>query len=324
MYDLRSGSRIRLGPALLSVGICLAVGILGIFFQRELASALIYLETGRTPQSALQQPTQPEQTEPSPTQTVSAPSEPEGLTFTEEDLTYVSVQYQCGYRPDLAALMTQPLALALAGQEPTVLILHSHGTEAYAGADYDGDYRTLDDSQNMIAIGDEVARILESSGIRVIHDRTPYDHPDYNGAYAAARAAIAGYLAEYPGIALVLDLHRDASDSTQGQLVTSATVGGQSAAQLMMVVGTDESGNYHPYWQENLALALKLSALLEQTNPGICRPIDLRSQRFNMDLSADGLIVEVGAAGNTYEEARIAAHALAQAIIALAEGANLS
>ena len=88
----------------------------------------------------------------------------------------------------------------------------------------------------------------------------------------------------------------------------------------MMVVGTDDSGNYHPNWQENLSLALKLTAQLEQTNPGICRPIDLRAERFNMDLTAGSLLVEVGAAGNTHQEALIAANALAQSVLEIAKG----
>jgi stage II sporulation protein P len=67
----------------------------------------------------------------------------------------------------------------------------------------------------------------------------------------------------------------------------------------------------------NLSLAMKLSALLERTNPGITRPIELRQQRFNMDLTTGSLLVEVGAAGNTLEEAKIAATALALAILEL-------
>ena len=41
-----------------------------------------------------------------------------------------------------------------------------------------------------------------------------------------------------------------------------------------------------------------------------------------MDLTAGSLLVEVGAAGNTRQEALIAADALAQAILTLQNGAN--
>jgi stage II sporulation protein P len=104
------------------------------------------------------------------------------------------------------------------------------------------------------------------------------------------------------------------------QLTTSATVGGQPASQIMLVIGTDASGNHHPNWQQNLSLALKLTAQLEKENPGITRPIYLRSERFNMDLTPGGLLVEVGASGDTHNQAVIAANALANAILALSKG----
>jgi stage II sporulation protein P len=90
----------------------------------------------------------------------------------------------------------------------------------------------------------------------------------------------------------------------------------------MVVVGTDAAGNHHPGWQQNLSLGLKLTALLEQTDPGLTRPVNLRSQRFNMDLTAGSLLIEVGAAGNSHDEAVLAAGALARAILVLARGSR--
>lgn len=96
---------------------------------------------------------------------------------------------------------------------------------------------------------------------------------------------------------------------------TLAHVDGSDSAQLMIVVGT----NYDT-WEENLSLALKLHAQLETACPGITRPLQLRGQRFNEDLSPGGLLIEVGAAGNSHDEALTAAGELAKAIIALAKG----
>ena len=302
--------------------------LLSIFGHEKVLSVLIYLESGRTVRfydgmEEIVPPTAPEGSVPPDTQ---APEKEHGetVTLTEADMEYIRVQYSCGYRPDLEPLLTQSLDWDLSDGKPAVLILHSHGSEAYTGGDYtpSGDYRTLDTERNMVSIGDEVARILETGGITVIHDRTLYDYPDYNSAYPDARAAIQAYLTKYPSIRMVLDLHRDAAQTTSGQLVTSATAGGQKSAQIMMVVGTNAEGSYHPNWQENLSLALKLTALMEQTNPGINRPINLRSQRFNLDLSPGSLLIEVGAAGNTHTEAVIAANALAQAILELSQGVN--
>ena len=327
--------RLGAGAVILAISIrLLSAGffqpLLSIFGQEKVLSFLIYLETGRTvrfydePGATVPEPEPvPEETAPTVTEpTGEAPSQT--LTFTEADLSDISLQYSCDYRPELAALLTQSLDWNLTDGEPAVLILHSHASETYSDGNYtaSGDYRTLDTEYNMVSIGDEVARILEAGGITVIHDRSIHDYPDYTSAYSDARASIQAYLKQYPSIRMVLDLHRDAANTTQGQLVTSATAGGQKSAQIMMVVGTDAGGSNHPNWQENLSLALKLSVLLEQTNPGISRPINLRSQRFNLDLSLGSLLIEVGAAGNTHEEALIAANALAQAILELAHGAN--
>ena len=88
----------------------------------------------------------------------------------------------------------------------------------------------------------------------------------------------------------------------------------------MMVVGTNANGLHHPNWQKNMAFAIKLHALLEKENPGICRPISFRAERFNQDLSPGALIVEVGAAGDTLSQALTAVTALGEAITALSSG----
>ena len=229
-------------------------------------SALIYLQTGRAVKLPVQQ-TIPQKIPPQTEVLVPAPTQPTGLTFSPADLSYVSIDYDCSYRPDLENLLLSPLDWDLTAEEPTVLIIHSHATECYTmvpGESFflSGDYRTLDENHNMLSIGDTVARILEERGITVIHDRTLHDSPSYNSAYTSARAAIQEHLAKNPSIRMVLDLHRDASGSGQ-QLVTVGTVAGQRSAQLMLVVGTDENGSPHPNWQKNLSLALKLTSVLD-------------------------------------------------------------
>ena len=322
---------LRLGALLIALAAAFRLVSAGFFtpvvafFQKpQVVSLLMYLETGHVVRFAKPEAKpQISATEPQPTEAEPpVQAQPVQPVFTAEDLALLQVQYQCDYRPDLEKLLTQPLSMKLSGDAPTVLIVHTHATETYTHDEiaYSGSYRTLQASYNMLSIGDEIARVLQEGGIGVIHDKTLHDHPDYNNSYNAARATIEAYLEKYPSIQMVLDIHRDASDSPDGQLVTSAIAGGQRSAQLMMVVGTDAGGNYHPNWQRNLSLALKLTALLEQTNPGISRPIDLRWERFNMDLTPGSLLVEVGAAGNTHGEALIAANALAQSILALKEG----
>lgn len=244
--------------------------------------------------------------------------------FSSEDAAMVTLSNSTARKPDLETLMALPLDWDLTGEEPAVLILHTHATESYtkAGENYTESalYRTLDERYNMLSIGDAVEEILEEHGIAVIHDRQLHDYPSYNGSYVHARTALEEYLESYPSIQLVLDLHRDASESADGQLRTEAVVNGQTSAQLMLVVGTDVSRPSHTGWEDNLSLALKLEVQLERLFPGITRPINLRTQRFNQDLCPGALLVEVGAAGNSHAEALRAARALAEAVVSMADG----
>ncbi len=294
-------------------------------------SLLVYLQTGRAVRFPQPQPPTteaPATVPPTTAPPVTAPPLPEKPVFTSEDVGRVPVTYGCSYRPDISALLCSPLDWDLTGDAPTVLIVHTHATEAYTqtpGAAYveDSAYRTLDDRYNMVSVGDEVARVLEAGGIHVLHDRTHHDYPSYNGAYGNARVSIEEYLRQYPSIRMVLDIHRDASDGAGGsQLTTSGTVSGQPASQIMILVGTDSAGGYHPRWQENLSVGLKLSALLERENPGLTRAVNVYPHRLNMDKTTGSLLIEIGAAGDTHEQAILAANALARSILALAKGAG--
>ena len=233
----------------------------------------------------------------------------------------VALYYAVKKQPHIESLLAKPLEWELSGDMPTVLILHTHTTESYTrkGEDYreTSSWRTLDTQYNMVAIGDLVGEILEENGIGVIHHRELNDYPSYNGSYTRARKILREYLKENPQILLVLDLHRDAAGEGKNQMRTLAEVGGQPSAQLMLVVGTN-----HKDYEENLSLALKLHVQLENQAPGIMRPLQLRAQRFNQDLSPGALLIEVGAAGNSHTEARLAAEELAKAIVALARGTD--
>ena len=282
----------------------------------------------RLPQGGISKPTQATDL---PQQTIPAgPAEWQEVTFKASDAGDVSVRYGdgCHYRPNVKALLLQELAWNLSGEEPTVLILHTHASESYTklpGQDYvqTTEYRTLNTDYNMVSLGDKLAQLLRQAGIGVVHDRSIHDYPSYNSSYANSRQAVQEYLQQYPSIQVVLDLHRDAVLNADGtQYAPVVPVEGEKVARLMLVVGTDASGMHHPQWQENLATAMKIQVLLERQVSGITRPIYLRAQRFNHDLSCGALIVEIGTAGNTLQEAMGAVPFLAQALIELMHGAT--
>ena len=218
---------------------------------------------------------------------------------------------------DLAAAASAPIKAQLPQQGPQILIIHTHATEAYTpdGSDVytpsDQNSRTLDENYNMIRVGNEMERVFTEMGLSVLHDKGVYDYPAYNGAYSRSGAAIQKYLAQYPSIQLVLDVHRDAlvgSDNTVYKAVTK--VDGVKTAQVMLVLG---SGSTHPNWMENLALAARIQRSMDTLYPTLARPMTLRSSVYNQNLTPGSLLVEVGTHGNTLQEALNGARCFARA-----------
>ena len=301
------------------------MGVSSVSLTPKIASFLIFMQTGRVIRpnniSFSPKPTEPpENTQPP------SPVEPELPVFFGEEAAAIGITSSFSYTADLPSLLTKPLSWDLTGDVPKVLIVHSHGSESFAPT---GDYQettpdhTLNTEYNMVSVGTYVAEKLQAVGISVLHDTALHDEPSYNAAYANSRKSVQAYLQEYPSICLVLDLHRDSLEDEEGnQLVHTVFSQGTTVAPLMLVVGTDQGGLDHPQWQENLSLALKLQTQLEDICPGICRNINLRTQRFNQDLSAGAMLVEVGASGNTRQEALRAADVLVKAIISLAHGSK--
>ena len=281
----------------------------------DLVSALLFLQTGRVVRLADKIEKEMDPTQPVPVEMAVQP-----VIFTAQDGDTVRVNSYSGDAVDMQKLLQTPLDWSLKGEEPTVLIVHTHASESYTnteGYQESSEYRTLEEAYNMVSVGAYLAQLLEAEGIHVVHDRTLHDYPSYNGSYEQSRNSVKAYLEMYPSISLVLDLHRDAMvDGTGNQIGYTVDAGQQPAAKLMLVVGA-----WNDNWQENMALAGKLHSQLEKLCPEICRPICLRSSRFNQDLSAGSLLIEVGAAGNTRQEALRSAEILAEAIVSLSSGA---
>lgn len=231
------------------------------------------------------------------------------LGFAPEDAALVEVEDGSGLSWDQQSLLTRTLNFPL-GKEPAVLIIHTHTTEAYSPTP---SYRSGDIRENVARVGQAVAEILRRNGIPTLHDTTLHDGSAYDDAYEKAAQTVEAYLQQYPSIQMVIDIHRDAVAGDDGaQLAFCSQVEGQQAAQLLFVMGTNAAGQYHPNWQGNLSMALKLQTLCEKEAPGLFRELSLRSQRYNQHLTPYSLLLEVGTAGNTLEEALLSAEFFAE------------
>ena len=241
------------------------------------------------------------------------PTDPSGYTVCGKVYISNSTKYTLSNEE-----LLKPFGAELTGEAPQILILHSHGSEAYTpaaddGIVWSGQCRTTDTRYNVVRMGDAMAEVFGQAGISVLHDRTLYDYPEYAGSYDRSLAAIDRYLKEYPSIRFVLDVHRDAIETSSGsQVKVISEIDGQgTASQLTLVVGSDGGGLSHPDWMENLRLAVAIQEQALTDYPTLMRPLLLRNSRYNQHATTGSLLVEVGTAGNAPEEAELAARLFA-------------
>lgn len=262
-------------------------------------------------------PPEPSST-PAPTGTPLPTAEPSSVSVIATTITSDRmIDNDTSYDIDPISLMAERPDFELSAEGYQILIIHTHGTEAYTpdGTDVyeeSDEYRTTDSNYSVVRVGAELADALRAYGLNVLHDEGLYDYPSYTSSYVRSGEAIEEYLAAYPSIAMVIDLHRDALGDGDTIYKTVATAEGLQSAQIMFVMGSDTNLE-HPFWQDNLALALKLQQTADDRFPDLMRPTNLCAYRYNQQLTAGSLLMEVGTAGNTLQEAITAVKLFADA-----------
>ena len=181
-----------------------------------------------------------------------------------------------------------------------ILIVHTHTSEAYSEVGVNTNFRTLDDSKNVVSVGNVLEKNLLLKNFLVKHVDTKHDTPSYNGAYKACLKTVEEEFKKTK-YDIVLDIHRDALSSNLNYRPTTE-INGESAAKLMFVVGTNASGLSHDNWMENLRLALLIQNTANDMYPGLFRDLNLSKSRYNQNVCDGALILEVGATGNTLDE----------------------
>ena len=197
-----------------------------------------------------------------------------------------------------------------------VLIYHTHTSESYTGVEnYSDVYRTEDSNSNVVKVGESLKEELNNYGFYVRHDKTTHDYPSYNGAYKASLKTVQNIL-ENENYDIILDVHRDALASNSNYRPT-AEINGESVAKLMFVVGTNTAGLKHDDWIQNLKFAIAVQQRAEEMYPGLFRDLHLSTSRYNQHTSNKSVILEVGATGNTIDEACLAMKYLASVLNAM-------
>lgn len=224
------------------------------------------------------------------------------------------------YSPDIKALLNQGSDLTIYDKsKPTVLIYHSHTTEAYSLLDtgyyISSDARSNNSARNMVRVGDDLATYLERQGFTVIHDRTIHDK-DYTKSYDNSRATIEKYLEQYPSIEVTIDVHRDdITYSNKTKVKPTAKINGKKAARMMIISGCEYNRvKNFPDWEENLKFDLQVQNKVNELYPGLMRPILFSERKYNMYETHYSFLLEVGTDANTLDEACYSARLFGNAL----------
>ncbi len=218
------------------------------------------------------------------------------------------------YSPNVNALLGVDVTTKTT-QEPVVLVLHTHTSEGYLSDTttyFDGDLGeityTREEERNMLAVGKAFIAALNKNGITAIHCTVMHDESGLAGSYERAAESIRFFREHYPSIQYVVDLHRDAILSAEGEYVRTATeIGGKSVAQILPVVGSNAGGWEHDAWEGNLALALQMRQVLNQNDTALCRPVMIKSATYNQEMAPFAILLEIGTGANSIDEAIAAA-----------------
>ncbi|MBR4868309.1 MAG: stage II sporulation protein P [Clostridia bacterium] len=235
----------------------------------------------------------------------------------------VHISNKTGRSIDIEDYLSQGMPFSLTdSDQPQVLIVHTHATEAYAESDL-GYYlktastRSTDNKKNTVAVGEVLAEALNEAGIVTINDDTQHDYPNYTGGYNRSAETIKEYLEKYPSIKVVIDAHRDAiAGDGDTKLKPTTQINGKSAAQIMILAGC-ESGSVEnfPNWEENFRFCLQLQKQLEADYPNLARPMSFKSCKYNFNLLSGSILIEIGTDANTLDEAKYSASLLARSFI---------
>ncbi len=194
------------------------------------------------------------------------------------------------------------------GDEPKVLIFHTHSQEMFIDSDKNDIY------EGIVGAGARLAQTLEEVyGIKTIHYVDTFDVVDgknqITGAYERMEPVIRKILEENPSIELVIDLHRDGV-SEDTHLVE--TINGKPTAKIMFFNGIsriNEDGELkdidyleNPYIKQNLALSFKMQKRAMEKYEGFTRKIYINAYRYSLHMKPLSMLIEAGAQTNTKEE----------------------
>jgi len=201
--------------------------------------------------------------------------------------------------------------IAAAPRKCLVAIYNTHTGETYALTD--GVERLEGKRGGVVTVAAALQEALQGQyGIGVARSDRIND-ARYSSSYIESEKTARALLAANPGLKVMLDIHRDFS-KLRGQNVIK--INGREVAPVLIVVGSDARRPF-PNWHQNYAFAKELATLMNELYPGLCLGIKVKEGIYNQHLHPRALLLEVGTANNSTEEAVRSAYLLADVLARL-------
>ena len=225
-------------------------------------------------------------------------------------------------------IIHEPMQNDAAAAPFRVLIYHSHTYEAFTATQemsYTSTekWRTSNAQRNVVALGAYLAELLTQAGVSVTHDVTAFEPPNLSDAYIRSLDMLEKRLANGEAYDLYIDLHRDAYSENNGPNTVASEDGDVARLMFLIGKGTGQTGagyDKKPDFDSNYTIAQLLTNRLNLQLNNLCRPVKVKSGRYNQHIAPCCVLVEVGNNKNTLEEALRAMPYLCNAICSLADG----
>lgn len=223
-------------------------------------------------------------------------------------LAAVKTEEKGSMPPAVATGPDEPAGLPEVSGDYLIAVYHTHTGETYTLTD--GTARLEGKEGGVVTVGEAIRQELESKyHISTLHIRKIYDLR-YNSSYVESEKTVREILSQHSQIKVLLDIYRDAGKPRHDCLVK---VNGKDVAPILFVVGSDARAPF-PTWRQNYQFANQLAAALDKKYPGLCKGVRVKEGRYNQFLHPRALLVEIGSANNSTEEAVASARLFADVL----------
>ncbi len=207
---------------------------------------------------------------------------------------------------------------------PVIMLYSTHSDECYKKVDGEvyaelPNSNTVNKNFNILKVNSTLSGLMANTyKLPIYFNNTDHELGKYyTTSYERSLQTIEKAKKSYSTLAVFFDIHRDSAGS--GGTDDSITIDGKKCAKIMFVVGTGQGltgtgFSEKPNWQKNKALADLLTAEINKIAPGLCRPVRVKTGRYNQHVSDAALAIEIGHNKNTLQEALNTVPYLAEAL----------